>query len=387
MIPTLSVTSERMILGVGGKVIIHPFVDPPYSTNASGKAIGRGIEHMITKRADSSRADVIGVAELGNNELAVAQYDGTLQRFKVDRGALRSTAHYHHPRNSYVQTLAVGDEGEVMATTTNSGLISVFKTRSPWIPAETFERDKAWSSMIRTRHPHLAPALYLGISGGINIHPLLPTGPEAEPLRTLRGPDLPLSSAAYGMTFPPATSAHHPSLLLSSWFDSEYRMHDLRTASERPVASFHDVFQWADGSAAYCTTFLAEHHIAGGGARHGTVSLFDIRQPKAGWSVFSPGGKGSPVYALKGEGGRLWGVTEKRAFVLAFDGSGTMPDGLVLPQARAPRQKTVERPTRWGGRGRKWGWTPRDAEQGDVTSGYDHRETTGVKLFDSLVPA
>lgn len=153
----------------------------------------------------------------------------------------------------------------------------------------------------------------------------------------------------------------------------------------------------------YSTAFLGEYHIAGGGARHGTVSIFDTRYPKKGWSCFSPGGKGSPVYALEGEGGRIWGVTDKRAFVLAFDGSaaptegGGSGGGLVEYEARARRTKTVERPSGWKGRGGKWGWTVRypnvqrgkygdgEDEEGESAVGYDHNERGGVSLFDSLV--
>lgn len=340
---------------------------------------------MIARKDRGSETDIIGAMELPGDELAVAQYDGTLQRFTLgSNGSLRSTAHYIHPKGSNLHTLAVGTDGEVMTTITSSGLVSTFKTKSPWISPDTFEiKDRAWSSMTVTRHPHLAPAIYIGINGGISVHPLRPSGPDATRSLFLTGPDLPSRSSPYGMAFPPQPSAHHPSLLLSSWFDCYIRLHDLRTKSASPVTEFFDPWQWADGSAVYSTTFLAENHIAGGGARHGSVCLFDVRQPKSGWSIFSPGGKGSPVYALKGEGGRLWGVTEKRAFVLAFDGSGDLPEGLVMQEARAPKERVRDRPSGWKGRGGKWGWTVRYDEVGEGCSGYDH-DQKGVALFESL---
>jgi len=153
----------------------------------------------------------------------------------------------------------------------------------------------------------------------------------------------------------------------------------------------------------YSCAFLAEYHVAGGGARHGTVALFDIRsikkkntnqnqnqnqnQNKDGWSCFSPEGRGSPVYKLVGEGGRLWGVTEKRAFVFTFDGSGGRVDGVVRTEARAKRKVGGgrERPSGWKGRGGKWGWTVRygEEEEDEVVTGYDHSQR-GVSLFDSL---
>ena len=361
-------------------MIVHPLFDP---THDGGKRVGRGVEYMIAKKGSTSGADIIQTLEVGNEELAVAQYDGTLQRINIQSGVIKSLAHYPHPKGSNLHTLASGDDGEVLMTTTSSGLVSVFKTRSPWIPPHTFEKERAWSSMVRTRHAHLAPALYLGITGGIAIHSLRPSGPDPKQNRMLTGPDN-LRSSPYDMTFPACPSVHHPSLLLSSWFDSYLRLHDLRTPNSSPVTEFYDPWQWADGSAMYSTTYLGENHIAGGGARHGAVCLFDIRQPKRGWSVFSPGGKGSPVYALKGEGGRLWGVTEKRAFVLAFDGSGGEKEGLVMDFARAAKERAKERPSGWKGRGGKWSWTVRYDEVGEGCTGYEHNQK-GVNLIDSLV--
>ena len=76
-------------------------------------------------------------------------------------------------------------------------------------------------------------------------------------------------------------------------------------------------------------------------------------------------------------------MTEKRAFVLAFDGSGDRAEGLVKSEARARKEKVVERPYKWNGRGGKWGWTVRYDQQGEGCSGYDHKQS-GVALFDSL---
>jgi hypothetical protein len=144
----------------------------------------------------------------------------------------------------------------------------------------------------------------------------------------------------------------------------------------------------------YSSTFFGEYGIAGGGARHGTVCLFDIRYPKKGWSVFSPAGKGSPVYSLKGEGGRVWGVTEKRAFVLAFDGSGEVENGILgeelmseVKRDRAAKfrggPKGRDAPSGWKGRGGRWGWTVRYDEDDGSGRGYEHSQR-GVELFDGL---
>jgi len=63
----------------------------------------------------------------------------------------------------------------------------------------------------------------------------------------------------------------------------------------------------------------ASAHVLAGSSRHGIVRVWDVRQPKAGWSAFSPGKDASPVYAMAMEASRVFGVTEARTFVLDFD--------------------------------------------------------------------
>jgi len=143
----------------------------------------------------------------------------------------------------------------------------------------------------------------------------------------------------------------------------------------------------------YSCCFTGEYHIVGGGARHGLLGIWDTRFPKTGngWSLFTPGGKGSPVYKLQGEGGRIWGVTEKRGFMLAFDGSGNEENGMVMENARnsqaGVRGRPTEVPTKFRSRGGKWGWSVRYQQEEDraeeLGMGYLHRDKV-VKLFDSL---
>jgi len=348
---------------------VHPILDG---------GVGRAREFPIAKRHSGSKADIIGVVELGGGEVGVAQYDGTLQKVALPDG--RATAHFAHPREANVHTLSASPGGEIMSTTTSTGMVSVFQSRSPWVPPATFSlrQSRAWSSLV-TRE-----SLLLGVTGTIDIHPLLPSGPLPTPTRALHGPDPPSRSSPYDLAHPPSPSIHDPHLLLSAWYDSHLRLHDLRSPDPGPCLEMSDPWTWADGSAMYSCAFLAENHVAGGGARHGTVAFFDIRQPKTGWSCFSPEGRGSPVYKLVGEGGRLWGVTEKRAFVLTLDGSGGLVDGVVRVEARAARKKERERPSGWKGRGGKWGWTVRYGEEAEEgASGYEHAQR-GVRLFDSL---
>ncbi|WWD15723.1 hypothetical protein CI109_100145 [Kwoniella shandongensis] len=413
VIPTLHLTSDRLILGVGGKLLSHPLY-PPRSTISShggrGKVVGKAREFPISPRGVGSRADIVGVVDLHDNQgsLAVAQFNGTIQRLSLPEAGPsipRITARYSHPRGKEsIHTVTGSEGGQMMMTTTSSGSAYLYtNTRSPWTEPSSIKlsSNRAWSSLLVSSHPTLSPTAMIGVQGSIEFHDILPTGLQQTVSRRILGPDLPLTSSPYDIHLPPldGSSSHHPSLLLSAWYDSHLRLHDLRTPSTTPVGVFMDPYTWADGSAFYSTCFVGEHHIAGGGSRHGTVAFFDIRNSKKGWSCFSPGGKGSPVYSLRGEGGKVWGVTERRAFVLAFDGSGDVEDGLVLPEARnvglgaggvrngRDRDRGRHVPSGWKGRGGKWAWTVRyDEEEGSKAVGYEHRER-GVTLFDSLAVA
>ncbi|KAJ9105965.1 hypothetical protein QFC19_003300 [Naganishia cerealis] len=155
------------------------------------------------------------------------------------------------------------------------------------------------------------------------------------------------------------------SIVLSAWYDSYARIYDLRTANLAsgkavPVVEMQD--PWSH-EALYCCDFVGPGHVVAGSARHGMLHIWDPRMIRAassredtvlandnsleisvqdpqespvfskhqgGWTVYTPGQPDSPVYDVKGEGGRIWGVTNRRTFVLAFDTTGASPSD---PQA------------------------------------------------------
>lgn len=447
--------------------------------------------YNVAKKQDGSRGDIIGIAPLADGQVIVAQFDGTIQRLSLGLGPngggiWRSTAHYAGdtanprsgttPTNTNTNTTTasgsvsksaintMSHDGDSFMTTTSgpNPCAMIYSARSPWVEPTRIElpgtEPRAWSSLIATTSKYLGPSMMLGLSSKIVIYNSDPHhhhGQNDKPIRTLTGPDPPSRSSAYDIKLPPPNSGHHPSLLLSAWYDSHLRLHDLRTPTSEAVVEFSDPWSWADGSAMYSCAWVGENGIAGGGARHGTVCLFDIRKStlkvgaqrvqrdrktrtrsdnnhaKAGggvggggdgggrggrgWSIFSPGGKGSPVYQLRGEGGRLWGVTEKRAFVLSFDGSGDIPGGIMSNEIMVDLQREGQREkdrtaaaatTRSGVRGWRGngngngnarggtsnsGWTASKRSNGDDddiipalrSTGYEHSYKS-VDLFESL---
>jgi WD40 repeat protein len=318
-----------------------------------------------------SAADVVGVHALpAPNTYIVAHFDGTLQRVELDRTA-KSTAHYMHPRGgtsspSNIRALA-GHEDSFLAA--SEGVARLYRSRAPWVPPTEIDLGagvRAWSAALTES------TAFVGVSGGIGTYALHSSGPVR--VRNLQGPEK--GSAAYAVAPGPQ--------ILSAWYDGAARLHDPRTGSA-PVLELSD--PWSD-VAFYSAAFVGEYGVAAGGAQHGTVSVWDVRNPGGGWSVFSPAGRGSPVYALAGDGGRVWGVTERRAFVLAFDGSGDVEGGIVTHDGRGARPGTKDVPTGYGRRGGKFRWTVHygDHAAREVSMGYRHGDR-GMSLFETEVPA
>lgn len=443
-LPVLSLDSERLIIGAGGDILVHPLVAPSGSayspstspqfpplsalpTSPSGrrrsmngrkdrttyapKAVGPAHVYPLSNRSDS---DIVGIHALPSGEIIAAQFDGTLQRLSLS-GQLRSTAHYSHPKE-HIYALS-GHNDHFLAL--SYGVGSLYNARSPWLPPVEFDfEERPWSGLLTTDRA------FVGIRGEVAIHALRPDG--IEHVQSLRADgsasvseddgvividSLDALDSALGRTarrstpYSISTSENDPNLVLSAWHDGFARLHDLRTGSCEMELSD----PWQDAPL-YCASFLGENSVATGGSQHGIVSVFDVRTAK-GYSVFTPEGKGSPVYALEAEGGRVWGVSEKRAFVCAWDGSGDVRGGLRAHddlevwredgygygghgggrgygrgRGRGRGRDGKDIPTGYRRRGGKWGWTVGYGEHAkESCMGYRH-EDNGTTLFETRVP-
>ncbi|WWC61390.1 uncharacterized protein I303_103973 [Kwoniella dejecticola CBS 10117] len=483
VIPALEITEDQLVLGVGSKILIHPLVHSSSgksragcgnSSGSGGKVIDRSIEYVIedrTKKYQGGKSDIVGIVPISSikNDFIVAQFDGTIQRVALpqlvhddhnieadnrDRNTSqanispRMKARYSsdfslgHGRISTqghresINTLVGTDDGARFMSTSISGKVDIYSTHSPWVEPTSFQlKSRAWSSLLSPTNA------LLGIQGSIQLYPICPTGAVLEDhKRKLIGPETPLLSSPYSLHLPTSStsiptssstsgqSSHNPNILLSGWYDSHIRLHDLRSSSPLPTTQFVDPYTWSDNSAYYSTTYIGEHHIAGGNSKHGTVSFFDLRNPtsslnysnptndqnqgqghrgnsSSNWSCFSPGGKGSPVYALKSDNGILYGTTERRLFCLTFNGQGSHKNDLITSNLEnAMKESYYLRknknkngryvPNGYKGRGGKWTWTVKYDNDHDELGGmreykgargYEHRSRY-IDLFDSLEP-
>lgn len=440
-LPVISLDSDRLIIGAGGDVLVHPLV-PPSSTSSyspatspqfpplrslppspthrkkgrrdrttyAPKAVASAHVYPLSNRSDS---DIVGLHPLPSGEVIAAQFDGTLQRFNLS-GQLRSTAHYQHPKE-HIYALS-GYDDHFLAL--SYGIGSLYSARSPWLPPIEFEfEERPWSGLLTSDRA------FIGIRGEVAIFNLRPDGVEyAQSLRadgsstpgtesddgvividSLDALDSALGRTARRSTPYSIALGNDPYTVLSAWHDGFARLHDLRTGSCEMELSD----PWQDAPL-YCASFLGENSVATGGSQHGIVSVFDIRTAK-GYSVFTPEGKGSPVYGMVAEGGRVWGVSERRAFVCAWDESGDARGGLKAQddlhevyeepnghygcgrgrgggRARGRGRDGKDIPTGYRRRGGKWGWTVGYGEHAKETCmGYRH-EDNGTTLFETKVP-
>ncbi len=254
------------------------------------------------------------------------------------------TARYDHPHEAIK---ALSTSGSMALTISASGLLSLFNANTPWVQPSTYHSEKTgW-----TCHLH----------SGASIIPIRPSGLDSSTssLARLGGPKN--ACPVYSISaFLPGSS---PDIVTTGWYDGKVRVHDLRlpatsawsTSSAlsppstppsllKPVLTLSD--PWRSFDAIYSLSARgvpsssgthSHHYITAGSAQHSVVAIWDVRSPRAGWSVYAPGGDRSPVYGLVTEGSRIWGTTQSRAFMLDF-AWGSTPRG-----GRWPRVEGVAR--------------------------------------------
>ncbi|EJT98385.1 hypothetical protein DACRYDRAFT_118670 [Dacryopinax primogenitus] len=327
--PALALTSNRLAVGAGEQIHLFPVLG-----NSHSGQLESPLTHRIHAR--DARRDVTAIAFLPDGEqgrtLLIGRADGLVQRYHLspDERTLHATARYDHPTSCVLSLSVVNDTA---VTAARNGVVSFIPTCSPWIQPSTLQvHSKPWSV-------HFSPDRNMLAVGTIGQHPLnvyfvLPSGPLSSHRRAvLSGPAR--ASAVYGITHAPSGSIWGSSssqVFVSGWFDGKTRVHDMRQKDRTACLSLSDpwddspVYAVAAGGGGSC-------HIAAGSSRHGIVRLWDVRQPKAGWSAFSPGKDNSPVYSLVMESSRVFGVTESRAFVMDFDPSARPSDYPPTPIA------------------------------------------------------
>jgi len=316
MRPVLALSRSYLAIGAGEQVVLFPLHGAAYHGQLNPPTAYR-IHARDTRRDISALAFVPDGGD--GRTLLVGRADGLVQRlqFSADGRTFQPTARYDHPASGVLSLSLVGDTAILAA---RNGTLSVLALRSPWQQPATMQvQSKPWAVHL---HPGRTSVAVGSVGANpLHVYPLTPSGLLSSHALVLAGPAR--QSAVYGICHASDGSlwgSGSSQVLISGWYDGLTRLHDLRQRGRTPVLSLDD--PW-DDSPVYSVAAGGggSWHIAAGSSRHGIVRIWDVRQPKAGWSAFSPGKDASPVYALVMESSRLFGVTEARAFVMDFDPS------------------------------------------------------------------
>lgn len=345
-----STLSTFRFSGHGGQPVEESFLRPSHYRNDRSSSqytywIGR-----------SPTDDVTAIAPCeGTGEVFVSHVSGLLQKCKIDYGAtsrvnqrptIKSIGRYSHPRRP-IQALSASPSGLLAcATSFQGGAISLYKSASPWLEPRAWKlKTKPWSLMLEP-HTDRPRWLAVGHSGSqpLSLYNLredgLPTAADTDSPMQLGGNES--STAVYAFSgLSSASPIGRPSdVLISGWYDGTVRLHDLRCKSTQPILTFVDpfandpVYSVANGGGGGYT-------IAAGIARYGLVRLWDVRNARSaaaaaaagvaqkggpeedgldrsGHSLYGPGKDNSPVYGLQMEHDRLFGITDRRGWMLEF---------------------------------------------------------------------
>lgn len=275
--------------------------------------------------------DITSIACIeGTGEFVLSHVSGLLQKCKIEvspgrRPYLRSICRYGSSKR-IIQATSASKSGLLASVASHhGGIISLHRSASPWLDAITWRtKQKPWSLLLdpRSNRPHW---LALGDAGNIacHIYELNEDGAPVDrdtPIGLLGNPR---STAVYGFTSPPPGSplGEAGQTIISGWYDSTVRIHDLRRPTRMPVLTLSDPFADVPVYSVACGGG-AGYTVAAGTARHGLVRTWDVRKAKedvkSGTSIFGPGKDSSPVYSLEMEHDRLFGVTDRRAWMLSF---------------------------------------------------------------------
>lgn len=290
---------------------------------------GRLLNDWIGRTATD---DVTSIACIeGTGDFILSHVSGLLQKCRVEqpsaggRPYVRSLCRYTHSKRT-IQAIDCSKSGLLASVASHrGGIVSLYRTASPWLEATTWRvTQKPWSVLLDpsvTRPRWLA----VGEAGPSPCH-LYELGQDGLPVNrddptSLLGNSS--STAVYGFASPPQGSPLGDSgqTIISGWYDGYVRIHDLRQPSRMPTISMTDSFADSpiysvDGGGG------AGYTVVGGTARHGLIRVWDVRKAsentKTGTSIFGPGKDSSPVYGLQMEHDRLFGVTDRRAWMMKF---------------------------------------------------------------------
>ncbi|KAL1673360.1 hypothetical protein EV122DRAFT_222885 [Schizophyllum commune] len=377
--PTLAINSSRLLVAAANTLVSYAFDSPK-------PRIRQDASWRLSDRF-TSLTDVTALACTEDPDVyIVGMWDGSIKRIEIHPDD-RQSSFQNHPapslqvtttyqqRDDGIESLVCEDNHLLSLTAT--GRATLRNLSSPQNTISSIELGaRSWTSYLCTSASTPFAAFGTSSTSPLVLHRLLQDGSFAPDTRvldrthaaTLSQHMRSASSACYAITrAPPAAPwGASPELLVAGWYDGRVRLYDLRVASRyhyprapsptdddpdppspapmlRPMLAMSDPWLYDPIYSVACGGG-AGAHIAAGSARHGVVCLWDMRYAtRSGLSVHAPGNDASPVYKLAFESSRLYGITDRRAFVFDWGQHPTEDIYPFLPPRQGLKRKKGQR--------------------------------------------
>ncbi|KAJ7600796.1 hypothetical protein C8J56DRAFT_911315 [Mycena floridula] len=345
--PSMAMNSSYLVVAAGSNLHCYRFGDSTpaiiFDNTQSLSGPGRDITSTVFIQED------------GDSTLFAGFLDGTVQHVELSATAHRDlfpdivsdVSRIHH--GQAIESLTSERRGLVSLSSNGT---AAFTNLSDGSSSVVNLQRRSWVSYLSPDSTFVA----FGTTGAspLVIHSITNDQLSSGPTAVLGTLDTVLNSAVYGVTRSPLSSpwGASPQIIVAGWYDGHVRCYDLRDSTRmmgesaplRPVMTFSNPWSFEPIYAVSCGGG-GSSIIAAGASQGALVSLFDVRSPASGWSIYAPGNDPSPIYALALESSRLFGATQSRPFVLDF-GPGTSPE-LYPPLARSSSNPSL-RPKKGG---------------------------------------
>lgn len=353
----------RVVIGRSNVIEIWEVDEKGRSWNSHIEIIYLG-KFIKSKRAGMDDITSIATVDDASDDLLISRVSGHISRFRYDSAAstLIETTRYDSITSSPNSTSTVNglqslnnllvsisiSRPKLKSVSPNSVhlfpeqkphsySIQLHSISSPWLsPTSIAYRTKPWSLLL------LNPTtLCVGHTGTkpLSIHTLSESGllPSTS---TRHYSATSIKSSIYSLTSPSSLSTHlrPATTIIAAYYDSVVRVYDTRSNSNNSILELAD--PWNDDPA-YSVTSGGPNgsYIVVGTARNSALRIFDVRNnskvlvssssasnsntstfnSSSSITAFAPGKDRSPIYSIGMEFGKIYGVTESRAFGIGFE--------------------------------------------------------------------
>nr|GAT60186.1 predicted protein [Mycena chlorophos] len=339
--PRLALDSTRLVIAAGNAIHAYQFSDDATPAVA--------FEGLCSLGGDADNY-ITAIHTLPDGALFIAFHDGTCESVRiVDHHATtlivkRSPIPSLQLNNKdFIESLSLSQNA--LLSLSSTGLAALSDIEGFASPTTLSLNARSWASQLRLDASSPYAAFGTSSPTPLAIHSVSPSHLSSTPSAILSLAKREIrTTAVYGIARgPPSVWGGSPSIVVSGWYNGLVAVHDLRSSTRDhssaaaattllPVLTLNNSISDEPIYSVSCGGGNGSH-VACGTARHGVVSIWDVRAPRDGFSVHAPFNDRSPVYSLITESSRIFGATDSRPFVFDF-GPGVTE--AAYPAVQAP---------------------------------------------------